>query len=86
VQADNPALKIIRPALGETWQLAAGRPARRLSTGRTDIQQAMGHDWQNDYADFATSLKEELAHIKGDAARRHAIAEMKRVLGAAQAG
>ena len=84
VQPDDLTLKIVKPAIGETWMLRAGHPPKRLSTGRADIQQAMGHDWQNDYADFATNLKQELAHIKGDAARRRVIAEMRRLLGAAR--
>lgn len=84
VQPDDPALKIVKPALGETWALAPATPARRITTGRVDIQQAMGHDWQNDYADFTTGLKAELGHIKGDAARRQVIAQMRRLLTEAQ--
>ena len=84
VQADDAALKICKPAIGETWALEAGQPARRITTGRADIHEAINHDWQNDYASFTASLKDELAHINGDAARRQVIADMRRLLGEAQ--
>lgn len=84
MQQEDAALSIIRPALGETYGLTPGAPAKRLTTGRTDIQQAMGHDWQNDYAAFAATLKDELSHIKGQAERQRAIEAMRRILSQAQ--
>jgi metallo-beta-lactamase family protein len=80
VQADEPALKIIAPHIGESFALAAGAPARRVQTARADIEGALGHDWQNDYAAFVANLKHGLGHIRSDKARRRAIAEMQAIL------
>ena len=40
----------------------------------------MGRDWQNSYADFATSLKRELASIRDANIRQRAIEDMRAVL------
>lgn len=74
------ARSIIIPEIGEQYELAAGSPARRTRTGRTDLQQAIGRDWQNSYADLAANLKSRLAAIRDESARRKAIAEMQAVL------
>jgi len=74
------ASSLILPEIGETYALEPGQPARRTHTGRTDLQGALGKDWQNAYADLATSLKRRLADIRDDRARERAIAEMRRVL------
>ncbi len=79
-QSDQAAASIVTPQLGERYALPAGAPARRLATGDPDMQAAIGRDWQNDYADFATRLKKELRAIEGDAARREALARMEAVL------
>lgn len=71
---------VIAPQIGETYQLEAGKPARRLSTGRTDLQDAISHDWQNAYADFAANLKRDLQRIKSDKQRAEAIARMREVI------
>lgn len=86
VQADDPALRINQPRIGEVWGLAAGVPARRLRTGRLDLDLATGTDWQNDYAHFAANLKHGLSRIHGEVERRRAIAEMERILAAAGHG
>lgn len=70
----------IIPAIGETYELRAGAPARRLSTGRSDLKLVSGHDWQNDYADFAANLKHQLQAIESDDRRQEAVARMRRVL------
>ena len=44
------------------------------------MQQAIGQDWQNDYARFSTSLKQELGRIRSEERRQKAIEEMRRVL------
>ena len=44
------------------------------------VQNLVGRDWQNSYADFATSLKHELAQIRDAKAREHAVADMRAVL------
>lgn len=80
VQRDDKAQSIITPELGETYELRAGTAAKRIGTGRSDQQQLIGRDWQNDYADFATGLKKHLAKIRDAKARRKAIAEMRKVL------
>ena len=48
------------PALGERYQLVAGTPAKRLSTGDLSRQQSVSHDWQNDYADFTVNLRGDI--------------------------
>ena len=57
-----------------------GAPARRLRTGRTDLAQALGHDWQNAYAQLVTGLKRDLSRIEDDRQREEAIAAMRKVL------
>lgn len=74
-------LKSIRiPEIGERYELPAGGPAKRLSTGREDIEGVIGRDWQNEYADFAVNLKRELQRIGDERRRREALASMRRVL------
>lgn len=71
---------VIAPALGERYALPANAPARRLATGRTDLQALVSHDWQNDYADLAVNLKHDLQRIEGAARRAEAIARIRDVL------
>jgi metallo-beta-lactamase family protein len=68
------------PEIGEMWELAPGAPAKRLRTGPPEAARAVGRDWQNAYADLASSLKHRLEAIRDDAAREKAIAEMRKVL------
>ncbi len=68
------------PEIGETFALSKGSPAKRTATGRSDIQQAVGRDWQNAYADFVTSLKERLSQIEDEKRREEALAQMRQVL------
>jgi len=76
---DSPVVRV--PEMGEVWELAAGSPAKRLRTGPPELAQAAkGRDWQNAYADLASSLKHRLEAIRDDAAREKAIAEMRKVL------
>lgn len=75
-----PGARTIVPEIGETWDLPPGQPARRRHTGRADLTRALDHDWQNDYAEFASSLKHRLGRIHDEAARQKAIAEMRRIL------
>lgn len=80
MQEDDKALSIVAPEIGETFELRPAAPARRVRTGRPDQQQMVGRDWQNDYAEFATGLKQHLANIRSEKARRTAIADMRRIL------
>jgi len=80
VQADDPAASIIAPQIGEVYALEPRTPARRTQTGRIDMEQLSGPDWQNDYADFITHLKQHLGRIRNERARREAVAQMRRVL------
>jgi len=80
VQQRDPALDIRLPEIGEIHALPAGAPARRLRTGRLDIQAALGTDWQNSYAELATGLKQNLERIRDTEARRRAVEDMRRVL------
>ena len=74
------AKSVIVPEIGEKYALPPGAPARRLATGRVDLRQAIGRDWQNDYADFAANLKRELQQIENEARRREALASMRTIL------
>ncbi|GAA0280945.1 MBL fold metallo-hydrolase [Alteraurantiacibacter aestuarii] len=82
LQRRDPALSVRIPEIGETYALAAGKPAKRIATGPADIQQAIGRDWQNNYADFITGLKNRLTSIKDERRRQKAIEEMRQVLDA----
>ncbi|MEZ5736115.1 MAG: MBL fold metallo-hydrolase [Novosphingobium sp.] len=79
-QSRDVARTIVVPEIGETYELPAGEPARRTRTGRTELREVIGRDWQNEYADLATSLKRRLAGIRDMKARQKAIDEMRRVL------
>lgn len=80
LQAKGAAASIVTPEIGERYALPPGGPAKRVATGRTDLREALGQDWQNDYARFATGLKRELAGIETAARRREALARMRTVL------
>lgn len=71
---------IILPEIGERYELAPGTAARRLRTGRAELRQIIGRDWQNSYADFAANLKHRLKEIGDDDRRAQAIAAMDAVL------
>ncbi|AKH42111.1 metallo-beta-lactamase family protein [Altererythrobacter atlanticus] len=68
------------PQIGEVYSLPAGEPAKRLATGRSDIQDVVGRDWQNAYAEFATSLKTRLSEIRDEERRMAALKQMRGVL------
>ncbi len=80
MQRRLPELSVRLPEIGETYELAAGEPAKRSKTGRTDLALAKGRDWQNAYADFATSLKAKLKRIHDDRKREEALEAMRQVL------
>ena len=79
-QSKQAAASIVVPQIGETYALPKAGQARRTRTGRAELQEAVGRDWQNDYADFATRLKRELHEIESASARREALARMEAVL------
>lgn len=79
-ESSGLAPRVIVPAIGESYELPPAAPARRTRTGRTDLQGAIGRDWQNDYADLATTLKGRLGRIGDPARRQKAIEEMRRIL------
>ena len=79
-ESSGLAPRVIVPAIGERYELPPAAPARRTRTGRTDLQGAIGRDWQNDYADLATTLKGRLGRIGDPARRQKAIEEMRRIL------
>lgn len=80
VSARLPGTAVTLPEIGELYGLPPGAPARRLRTGRIELREAIGRDWQNAYADFATGLKRDLAAIKDKHQREAAIAAMRKVL------
>ena len=71
---------VVVPSIGETWDLPAAAAPSRTRSGRTDLDAVLEHDWQNDYAAFATELKSRLALIEHEEDRRRTIAAMDRVL------
>lgn len=79
-EARGLAPSVLTPEIGETYELSAGVPARRIKTGRQDIRAALGPDWQNSYADLAINLKRKLAAIRDVEARQKAIDAMREVL------
>lgn len=80
LQRRFPDLPVRLPELGETYGLAAGKPAKRIATGPTGLTGALGRDWQNEYAAFVTGLKDELVRIPDPRKREEAIARMHGVL------
>lgn len=70
----------IAPEIGERYELPAGSPARRLTTGRVDLREALSSDWQNAYADLAANLKRDLQRIENNARRKEALAQMRTIL------
>ncbi|WP_408587441.1 MBL fold metallo-hydrolase [Novosphingobium sp.] len=79
-QTRKLAPAVIVPEIGESYELSAGQPARRVRTGREDLRPALGSDWQNDCTDLALNLKRRLARIRDSAARQKAIEDMRAVL------
>lgn len=80
LQSRGSEAKIVTPEIGERYALPAGAAAKRIETGRTDLHEAVGGDWQNDLASFAVNLKRELKEIEDQRARREAIRRMREVL------
>ncbi len=80
LQRRDPQLSVRLPEIGERYALLPGEPAKRLETGRTDLAEVLGRDWQNEYADFATSLKAELRKLHDDKQREEALDKMRAVL------
>lgn len=80
LQRRHPQLSVRLPQIGERYALPPGEPAKRLDTGRTDLAEALGQDWQNSYADFATALKSRLTELRNDRQRREALEKMRAVL------
>jgi metallo-beta-lactamase family protein len=71
---------VIAPEIGERYALPANAPAKRLATGRADLQQIVSRDWQNDYAALVVNLKRDLQRIEGSARRTEAIARIREMI------
>lgn len=80
LQQRSPDLSVRIPEIGETYALAPAKPAKRTVTGPADLQQAIGRDWQNSYAQFSTNLRRELGKIRSEKQCQKAIEEMRQVL------
>lgn len=76
----DPRSSVLAPEIGEVYRLPHAAPAERIKTADPALQQVVGRDWQNSYADFATNLKRELSRIRDAKAREHAVADMRAVL------
>jgi metallo-beta-lactamase family protein len=68
------------PEIGEAYQLPRGAAAKRLRTGRVDLRDALGGDWQNRYAELAVNLKRDLQRIESNERRVEALAQMRAIL------
>jgi len=82
LQVRLPELEVRLPIIGERYALQPGSKARRETTGRHDLPLTTGRDWQNAYADFATSLKARLARLPDDRQREQALHGLQEVLDA----
>jgi metallo-beta-lactamase family protein len=71
---------VILPRIGETYSLPRAAPAQLTGGAQPEAPAIGGRDWQNDYADFAVSLKQQLKRIPDAEKRRQAIAQMHDVL------
>jgi metallo-beta-lactamase family protein len=80
VSGDTPQLPVIAPTIGETYRLTPSGAPTLVSPGRADAARLIGRDWQNDYAEFALGLKEQLMRIPSTAERQNAVAALARVL------
>ncbi|MGC6328998.1 MBL fold metallo-hydrolase [Rhizorhabdus sp. FW153] len=72
--------EVLIPAIGESYLLDPATGAHRLKTGDPAVAAILGGDWQNDYADLAVNLKRDIQRIEGEAARREALRQMRRIL------
>jgi metallo-beta-lactamase family protein len=80
MQKRAPELSVKLPEIGETYELRAGKPAKRTKTGRDHLRLATGRDWQNTYGDFVSSLKARLGEIRDAREREKALEQMRKVL------
>lgn len=76
----DPSLSIVTPEIGESYQVAPGAPASRVRPARADVARLSGRDWQNDYAELAVSLKQQLGRIADAESRRKAVTEIREIL------
>ncbi|MEZ7236914.1 MBL fold metallo-hydrolase [Rhodococcus sp. GXMU-t2271] len=76
----DPSLSIVTPEIGESYLVAPGTPASRIQPARADVARLIGRDWQNDYAELAVSLKQQLGRITDAESRRRAVAEIREIL------
>lgn len=82
LQTQLPDLEVRLPVIGERYALPSHSKALRETTGRQDLPLATGRDWQNVYADFATSLKARLVQMPNDHQREKALQKLQEVLDA----
>ncbi|MBS9371594.1 MBL fold metallo-hydrolase [Rhodococcus sp. B50] len=73
-------LRVVVPEIGARYRLPAGAPAEHITTVAPPAPVRIGRDWQNEYADFATGLRDQLLEIDDPRTRERAIAAMRRVL------
>lgn len=80
LQQQHPELDVRLPDIGERYTLSAGKAATRAATGRTDLGRVTGRDWQNAYAELATTLKARLQQMHDDQEREKALDRIREVL------
>lgn len=70
-------------ALGESFLLDPGKPAKRVGEARPDAEKIVAEDWSNRLAAFRAALGERLAALPSDEARVHALEAAEKALGGA---
>jgi metallo-beta-lactamase family protein len=71
---------VIRPKIGERFDLAPGGRPRSMGGARALTPQTIHGDWHNAYAALEVELKSKLRDLPSDKARSEALARMRRVL------
>ncbi|MGY6551108.1 MAG: MBL fold metallo-hydrolase [Erythrobacter sp.] len=84
LHSELPDLDVRLPEIGEKYALPCGDKAQRKTTGRSDLTLKAGRDWQNDYADFATSLRSHLIAMHDDRQREQAMKRLRAALSSYQ--
>ncbi|MFP5455353.1 MAG: MBL fold metallo-hydrolase RNA specificity domain-containing protein, partial [Alphaproteobacteria bacterium] len=79
-KATEARYDVVVPTIGESYLLDPATGAHRLKTGDPAVAAILSGDWQNDYADLAVNLKRDIQRIEGEAARREALRQMRRIL------
>ncbi|QOV97214.1 MBL fold metallo-hydrolase [Rhodococcus pyridinivorans] len=76
----DAGLNVVVPEIGARYRLVAGGPPEHIATVAPPAPVHVGRDWQNEYTEFATGLRDQLLEIDDPRTRERAIAAMRKVL------